>query len=102
MQRITVAVKRGDLVVLGTDGLFDNMFDDELAGVIASSRKKGEESPEALARNIAMEAEKLSKEKDRWSPFYLECLRTGQEDRRPGGKPDDITVVVARVTCTCG
>ncbi|CAA6664529.1 unnamed protein product [Spirodela intermedia] len=101
--RITVAVKTGDLVVLGTDGLFDNMYNKELEGVIASSLRDGQDSPEGLARNIAEEAHKLSLEAGRESPFYLKCVEEhGKEKCPPGGKRDDITVIVARVTCTCG
>ncbi|MQM13109.1 hypothetical protein Taro_046033 [Colocasia esculenta] len=97
--RITFAVERGDLVVAGSDGLFDNLFDHELAGVLVSSKKEGRERVDDLAYDVAQAALASSLDKTRRTPFSEACREAGEP--RSGGKQDDITVVVVRVVCTC-
>ncbi|CAL1267672.1 unnamed protein product [Larinioides sclopetarius] len=72
----SVPVQEGDLILLATDGLFDNL-------------------PESV---IVQQLSKLR-------PFALErCLSVAIQDRASfwrffvGGKPDDITVLLAAVT----
>eukprot|EP00928_Gymnodinium_smaydae_P029200 TRINITY_DN22061_c0_g1_i1.p1 TRINITY_DN22061_c0_g1~~TRINITY_DN22061_c0_g1_i1.p1 ORF type:complete len:326 (+),score=72.15 TRINITY_DN22061_c0_g1_i1:113-1090(+) len=96
-------VKIGDVIVLGTDGLFDNVFPHEIAATVAQScpscanaqgaARTGDvrEASEALARL----ASRCAADKARDSPFAQEALRAGL--RFQGGKLDDITVVVSTV-----
>ncbi|VAI58835.1 unnamed protein product [Triticum turgidum subsp. durum] len=88
-----MAVRHGDVVVLGTDGLFDNMFDAELEVVVRMGMALGF-SPKNMADVVAGIAYEMSTSKTRDSPYSADSRRL-QGDQRRGGKPDDITVVVA-------
>uniref|UniRef100_M8BU41 Protein phosphatase n=1 Tax=Aegilops tauschii TaxID=37682 RepID=M8BU41_AEGTA len=88
-----MAVRHGDVVVLGTDGLFDNMFDAELEVVVRMGMALGF-SPKNMADVVAGIAYEMSTSKTRDSPYSADSRRL-QGDHRRGGKPDDITVVVA-------
>jgi protein phosphatase PTC7 len=39
--RLSIPVLPGDIIVLGTDGLFDNMFDDEILQLVVESTSQG-------------------------------------------------------------
>lgn len=96
----TMTVQAGDIVILGTDGLFDN-FDEKSIVDVVSKNLKGLASPSdlslpALAQSIANEAYKVSQNKKAMSPFSRNALAHGY--RFIGGKPDDITVLVSRVS----
>ena len=92
-------VAAGDLVVLGTDGVWDNLFDSRLCELL------GELPPDAtapaLAQAIAAEARAASLRRDWQSPFALAASR---HDGQPheGGKLDDVTVVCVKVLCSKG
>ncbi|KAI5327833.1 hypothetical protein L3X38_027229 [Prunus dulcis] len=62
-------LRPGDIIVLGTDGLLDNIFASEIEEVIVAYEVSG--------------------------PFQMDVQKAGRE--HVGGKIDDITVVVARV-----
>ncbi|KAL9642669.1 hypothetical protein ABK040_009748 [Willaertia magna] len=114
-------LEEGDIVVLGTDGLFDNLFDYQILNILNQGRvatlyAKEEEAKlykeasqgnlDAInelnqfvlskARTIAAVAKKVADSED---PFTVTPF--GQEYRKHsgksmiGGKSDDITVVVA-------
>lgn len=36
LQSFTVAVEKGDIVIMGSDGLFDNLFDKEILSIVKS------------------------------------------------------------------
>ena len=101
-------VKEGDLIVLATDGVLDNLWNYDLLSVVGEAacvspfdaRMKIGDSPtdpEQIAKAIATAAyEKSVLTGGYKSPFGVECRRrTGQVHL--GGKPDDITVVVGWV-----
>jgi len=84
-------VEDGDLLILGTDGFFDNVWRERILEVVSAMHGAPPgEIAEALVR-IAYE-KSLSAE---WVPFSQTALEAGLDHR--GGKPDDITVIVARV-----
>ncbi|ESO96554.1 hypothetical protein LOTGIDRAFT_231806 [Lottia gigantea] len=92
-------VEEGDIILLGTDGLFDNMTDSMLVDYVAKLKDIKSEPKEAVqktATDIAEKALNLSFDPNYLSPFSLSAIDAGIE--LTGGKPDDITVVVARVT----
>ena len=82
-----------DLVILGSDGLFDNVFDDELIGQLKEVGYNNSER--SIAESLASLAFKLSLDKKRSSPFAKQAVENGLWFE--GGKSDDITVVVGRV-----
>ena len=83
------------MLVVGSDGLFDNLYDAQIIDLLRPFLRDRDDliDPKLCAELISEEAENYSY-KQRWvSPFsksahdhYLEFT---------GGKPDDITVVVA-------
>lgn len=89
-------VRRGDVVVAGTDGLFDNMFDAELEKVVQIGTALGF-SPKNMADIIGGTAYEMSRCLLKDSPFAVEWRKQheNEEEHFYGGKVDDITVVVA-------
>lgn len=95
-QRITVEVQPGDLIIVGTDGLWDNLFDDDILEVVASASA----DPATIAQNIARRAHEVANDKDIISPFSKSARYNGYP-LATGGKLDDITVLVGRVVLSC-
>ncbi|XP_069135215.1 protein phosphatase PTC7 homolog isoform X3 [Argopecten irradians] len=87
-------VEEGDILLLGTDGLFDNMCEDMIVDHI-SKLKDHRADIQKTANNMAEEALSLSLDQDYLSPFSLSAIDAGINLK--GGKPDDITVILARV-----
>jgi len=106
-------IRKGDIVILGTDGLFDNVFIDKIEDLTARVRRKStnlDQFPQELAEALMAEAIANSKDTERDTPWArearLEVLREVRAIRREegpvaleyeipkGGKPDDISIVV--------
>uniref|UniRef100_A0A0E0K2Q6 Protein phosphatase n=1 Tax=Oryza punctata TaxID=4537 RepID=A0A0E0K2Q6_ORYPU len=89
-------VRRGDVVVAGTDGLFDNMSDSELEKVVQIGTALGF-SPKNMADIIGGTAYEMSRCIVKDSPFAVEHRKQKEKELEHfhGGKVDDITVVVA-------
>ncbi|RDX62096.1 putative protein phosphatase 2C 55, partial [Mucuna pruriens] len=95
----TIPVAPGDVVVAGTDGLFDNLYNDEVTEVVLHAVKAGLE-PQVTAQKIAALARQRAQDRNRQSPFSIAAQEAGF--RYYGGKLDDITVVVSYITgSTC-
>ncbi|TMW56891.1 hypothetical protein Poli38472_002816 [Pythium oligandrum] len=98
-QLIELDIKQGDLIVLGTDGLFDNLFPEQIASLLDSALPTIEqdgESMEKVASCIAYTAHKSAKGTKSRTPFAVAARKAGYE--YAGGKMDDITVVASLVT----
>ena len=88
---------------MGTDGLFDNLFDKDIEACLNPSVRpvKGATDqykllePEATAKCIANKAYNMSKERMYKSPFAEGAFAAGK--RYMGGKEDDITVIVSQI-----
>ncbi|PUZ76693.1 LOW QUALITY PROTEIN: hypothetical protein GQ55_1G311200 [Panicum hallii var. hallii] len=90
-------VMDGDVVVIGTDGLFDNVFDVELEQLVRRGTVLGPSS-QNMADNIAGAACDMSFGWLAHSPSTSSSKLEERRERRGaiyGGKVDDITVVVA-------
>lgn len=99
-QNYSVAVQTGDYIVLGTDGLWDNLYASQVAQILADAPP--EVTPNTLASLIVSAAYVASQDPDIWSPFAQRAYEQGEIRRQNfeqhlGGKPDDITVVVCQV-----
>ncbi len=100
-QNYSVGVQPADYIVLGTDGLWDNLYASQVAQILADAPK--DVSPNTLANRIATAAYAASQDPDIWSPFAQRAYEQGEIRRQNfeehlGGKPDDITVIVCLVS----
>ncbi|XP_010547493.1 PREDICTED: probable protein phosphatase 2C 80 [Tarenaya hassleriana] len=93
-QVFTIEVKEGDAIVAGTDGLFDNLYNDEIVGVVVNSVRAGLD-PKGTAEKIAELARQIAVDRNRQTPFSAAAQEAGY--RYYGGKLDDITVVVSYI-----
>ncbi|PFH31739.1 protein phosphatase 2C domain-containing protein [Besnoitia besnoiti] len=101
-------VQAGDILVMGSDGLFDNLFDEDILQVVNQlcwgRSRPGEipsTEPHLVAEKLlemAMDAASAptGPEKAKLTP-YAEGAYIELGKRLYGGKPDDITVVVGYV-----
>ena len=85
-------VEEGDVVVAGTDGLFDNVFDSVLEDIVRMGTKL-RFTPGEMAEAMAGLAYDMARS-DRESPFSA-ASREHRGTDFTGGKQDDITVIVA-------
>lgn len=88
-------VAHGDVIVAGTDGLFDNLYTNDIIAVVVEAVRGGL-GAQATAQKIAALARVRALDKHRKSPFAAAAQEAGY--RFYGGKLDDITVVVSYVT----
>jgi len=86
------AIQVNDLVIVGTDGVFDNLFDSDIIE-LANQHVRG--SLEGLAEAIGELAYSKSLDQTWVSPFAIGARKAGYQ--YVGGKSDDITVVVGMV-----
>ena len=106
----TQEVLSGDVIVMASDGFFDNVWDDDLCSLVqqfsAQPHRSGQWGPhgaEALATALVKYAGDRSRDQAYKSPWSVESA----QQRRgigflakmfpKGGKQDDITVVVAQL-----
>ncbi|CAH8336539.1 unnamed protein product [Eruca vesicaria subsp. sativa] len=94
-QVFMIDVEAGDVIVAGTDGVYDNLYNEDITGVVVSSVRAGLD-PKATAQKIADLARARALDKKRQSPFATAAQEAGY--RYYGGKLDDITAVVSFVT----
>jgi len=91
----SIPLEEGDIVVVGSDGLFDNMSAFQITSLI-----KKEKSSAEIASAIAQKAFEISTNTRVSTPFEKEAQKQNQTWR--GGKQDDITVIVGKVVCESG
>ncbi|XP_019158809.1 PREDICTED: probable protein phosphatase 2C 55 [Ipomoea nil] len=94
-EKLEVKVKPGDIIVMATDGLFDNVHESELEDLVNGSGS--DKNPMKLARKIARYALKNSLNANIDTPFSVVTRIAGIDEHAIGGKYDDITVVVAYI-----
>ncbi|GAV88778.1 SpoIIE domain-containing protein [Cephalotus follicularis] len=88
-------INSGDVIIAGTDGLFDNMFLEQIRDLAKEGIKEGKD-PTQVAWSIAEHAYYISTDRKAHTPVSKAASMSG----RPciGGKADDITVIVAYIT----
>lgn len=90
------SVEDGDVIMMATDGIFDNVPDNLLiAEMYKVQHCKDITRLQQTANSIALMARRLSRDPKFLSPFSKNALAAGIEAE--GGKPDDITVLLATV-----
>jgi protein phosphatase PTC7 len=89
-------VKPGDLIIAGSDGLFDNLHDHEIVDMVAEHESISSKTAEELANTLFSKASEFAGSKTKKTPWAEAAAKEyGVKDK--GGKPDDITAVVAFV-----
>ncbi|KAF4350281.1 hypothetical protein CsatB_024548 [Cannabis sativa] len=94
-QVFRIPVSSGDVIIAGTDGLFDNLYNNEVTAVVVHAVRAGLE-PQVTAQKIAALARQRALDKTRQTPFSTAAQEAGF--RYYGGKLDDITVVVSYIS----
>lgn len=92
--RIELAMEAGDVIVVGTDGLFDNMYSDEILLWVTQEINQSSD-PQTIAWRLAECAMYNSVDRSADTPFARACRENG--GNHCGGKRDDITVIVALI-----
>ncbi|CAI5501134.1 unnamed protein product [Closterium sp. Naga37s-1] len=103
---LSFSVQEGDTVVMASDGLFDNVFDKDIASIVKVFSGPSPSHVSRTATALAALAAKHAGDKEYMAPYTLEALEHGRDlpvwqkmmgKKLSGGKQDDISVVVARV-----
>ncbi|KAL4341853.1 hypothetical protein GQ457_08G032260 [Hibiscus cannabinus] len=96
-QVMKLAVEAGDVIIAGTDGLFDNLSESQILETAATGMAQGLH-PEDVAWQVAERAYQISMDKKAVTPFTQSSKMAGKH--YTGGKQDDITVVVSCILHT--
>ncbi|KAL6342036.1 hypothetical protein AAG906_038282 [Vitis piasezkii] len=94
-QVFTIPVAPGDVVIAGTDGLFHNLYNNEVLAVVVHTTR-ARLGPQVITQKIAALARQRAHDKNRQTPFFTATQDVGF--RYYGGKLDDITVIVSYIT----
>lgn len=77
-ETFTVKVKEGDIVIVASDGLFDNLFDDEILEIAVSMTETARGSlaldPQKLADTLALRCREGGFLRGRWILFLMRML----------------------------
>lgn len=92
--KYSTQLQYGDIIVFGTDGLWDNTYEEDIIKIL---NEKSSSSATELAELIARETFKFSISKKRLSPFMAHAKRLRLAYATTGGKTDDITVLVVKI-----
>ncbi|KAH6556520.1 hypothetical protein KP509_1Z173900 [Ceratopteris richardii] len=101
-----VQLQSRDVIIMASDGLFDNVFDKDIENTVNLLWGSGDEFPQRLASALASLASKHSRDPKYESPYSQEAILQGYDlplwrkllgQKRTGGKLDDITVLTAYV-----
>ncbi|QLL33367.1 hypothetical protein HG536_0E02780 [Torulaspora globosa] len=87
---------KGDVVVLATDGVTDNISYEDIQLFLRDNEQKISSDLLAVSQDFVSKVAKLSKDPNYPSVFAQEISKLTGKDYR-GGKEDDITVVMVRV-----
>ncbi|XP_078363501.1 protein phosphatase PTC7 homolog [Oculina patagonica] len=90
------SVELGDLIVLATDGLFDNVSTERILKELSQLEDHSTESIQHITDSLAHLARTHSYDPHYLSPFAEQARCEGINIT--GGKPDDITVLIAVVS----
>ncbi|KAJ3096487.1 hypothetical protein HDU97_005869 [Phlyctochytrium planicorne] len=98
-QRYVVNIAEGDIVVLGSDGIFDNVFDEEVLDIVKRVVKGGNPAycdPQRITDALLLRAREVAEDnKALSSPFQTRAIQEGLYYQ--GGKMDDVTILAGVV-----
>jgi protein phosphatase PTC7 len=84
----------GDIVVMGSDGLWDNLYPEEVLEIIEQYSSQPAQRLSSIITKIA----KIKSAGNMQTPFSTSYNYFDKHQAKYiGGKPDDITVVIAKI-----
>ena len=89
-EKFVINLEGEDMLVLGTDGLFDNLFDDEIMNIINSM---GNATASDIAETLVIAATEKGESLEP-TPFERTSREAGYEHK--GGKTDDTAIIVVK------
>lgn len=91
--KLNVELISGDLVIMGSDGVFDNVNDNTLLDLVTESPVV---KPTPLAKKICEVSRKVSLDDNAVTPYSKQAQRRGDADYQDGlgGKLDDVSCIV--------
>ncbi|CAN6290373.1 unnamed protein product [Urochloa humidicola] len=95
VQKYAIDLQEGDAIVTATDGLFDNVYEEEVASIVSKSLE-ADLKPTEIAEFLVARAKEVGRCGFGSSPFSDAALAAGYLGYS-GGKLDDVTVVVSVV-----
>uniref|UniRef100_A0A0A9FE58 Protein phosphatase n=1 Tax=Arundo donax TaxID=35708 RepID=A0A0A9FE58_ARUDO len=95
VQKYAIELQEGDVIVTATDGLFDNVYEEEVAAIVSKSLE-ADLKPTEISEFLAARAKEVGRSGFGSSPFSDAALSAGYLGYS-GGKLDDVTVVVSIV-----
>ncbi|XP_020257387.1 probable protein phosphatase 2C 71 [Asparagus officinalis] len=95
IQSYTIDLDEGDVIVTATDGLFDNLYEQEVEAIVNESLQTNLKSVE-IAEILALKAQEVGRSASVRSPFS-DAAHIAGYPTFVGGKLDDVTVVVSIV-----
>ena len=90
-----IQLKEGDVVIMGTDGLYDNVFEDEILETVIEIGKAGPVDPKKVTDRLLERARETAENRRACSPFQQKARKEGYVFS--GGKMDDITIAAGVV-----
>ncbi|KAI9103544.1 hypothetical protein K1719_023167 [Acacia pycnantha] len=95
IEEYKIDLNEGDVIVTATDGLFDNLYEQEIAIIVYKSLQSGLK-PQEIAEFLAMKAQEVGRSSCTRSPFADAAQAAGYVGCT-GGKLDHVTVIVSFV-----
>lgn len=96
-----LSLEHGDVIMLATDGVFDNVLQAQLIQELSLLQGEGVvvdgTRVQLAADRIALLAKNQGSDAKFMSPFFVRAHQSGYYVGKVGGKTDDITVIVAVV-----
>jgi protein phosphatase PTC7 len=94
---LTTKLLEGDIIISGSDGVFDNL--DDAAIIELASDESAKSKPNLLAQKIITKSRTVSKDLKAPTPYAKQAKRNRYANYKTGlgGKIDDISCVVVRV-----
>lgn len=94
-QTFSVKIEEGDIVILGSDGMFDNVFDEDIVDIVrnvTAGSKPTSVDPQRISDALLRKAREVAEDgRFSSSPFQTRAIQEGLYYQ--GGKMDDVTVL---------